>query len=130
LPARPLAQDDVAAIRADYDREYSRYYDRPVPGSDVEIMSYAVLVSTVPDEVAASHVAAGEVGPKPVRMQKVRDTVTGEVADWAVYDRAALGPGASLRGPAIIAEDETSTLVGPGWSASVNVLGYIELNRG
>ena len=47
----------------------------------------------------------------------MRDTVTGAVADWAVYDRAALGPGASLRGPAIIAEDETSTLVGPRWSA-------------
>ncbi len=34
-----------------------------------------------------------------------------------VYDRAALAPGATLRGPAIIAEDETSTLVGPGWRA-------------
>jgi N-methylhydantoinase A len=130
LPARPLAENDVAAIRAGYDREYSRYYDRPVPGSDVEIMSYAVLVATVPEEVADATVAPGNAVAKPVRMQKVRDTVTGEVADWAVYDRAALGPGASLHGPAIVAEDETSTLVGAGWSASVNALGYIELNRG
>ena len=129
LPARPLAQGDVAAIRADYDREYSRYYDRPVPGSDVEIMSYAVLVATVPEEVADPVPTAGDAATKPVRMQKVRDTVTGEVAEWAVYDRAALGPGATLRGPAIVAEDETSTLVGPGWSASINALGYIEMLR-
>ena len=26
---------DIALIRAAYDREYTRFYDRPVPGSDV-----------------------------------------------------------------------------------------------
>jgi N-methylhydantoinase A len=65
-----------------------------------------------------------------VRRQAVRDTVSGEVSDWAIHDRAALVAGATLAGPAIIAEDETSTLVGPGWSASINALGYIELVRG
>ena len=47
----------------------------------------------------------------------MRDTATGEVADWAVYDRAALAAGRDGAGPAIIAEAETSTLVGPGWTA-------------
>ena len=39
------------------------------------------------------------------------------------------GGGVGAAGPAIIAEDETSTLVPPGWSAAVNTLGYIELTR-
>ncbi len=129
LPGRRLTQGDVAAIRADYDREYSRYYDRPVPGSDVEIMSYAVLVATVPEDLADPPIAAGDTQAKPARIQKVRDTVTGEVADWNVFDRATLGPGAKLSGPAIVAEDETSTMVGPGWSASINPFGYIEMRR-
>jgi N-methylhydantoinase A len=34
-----------------------------------------------------------------------------------------------LIGPAIIAEDETSTLVGPGWRAAIDRLGYVELTR-
>ena len=38
-------------------------------------------------------------------------------------------PGARIEGPAIIAEDETSTLVGHGWTATVNAFGYIELVR-
>ena len=38
-------------------------------------------------------------------------------------------PGALVAGPAIVAEDETSTLVGPGWNATVNGLGYIELTE-
>ena len=64
-----------------------------------------------------------------MRTQAVRDSVTGEVSPWNIYDRATLAPGARLAGPAIIAEDETSTLIGIGWTASINGLGYIELVR-
>ncbi|ODU56839.1 MAG: methylhydantoinase [Acetobacteraceae bacterium SCN 69-10] len=130
LPGGVLAAADVARIRAAYDAEYSRFYDRPVPGSDVEIMSYAVVVATIPDAVADAPAPLSGGVAVAGRTQAVRDTVTGEVSDWAIHDRAGLAPGARLSGPAIIAEDETSTLVGPGWSAAVNALGYIELLRG
>ena len=46
-----------------------------------------------------------------------------------IFTLATLAPGARLPGPAIIAEDETSTLIGIGWTASINGLGYIELVR-
>ena len=131
LPARVLGSSDVADIRAAYDREYARFYDRPVPGSDVEIMSYAVVVATVPDEPDAVPQEGGLFVPKvaPQHTQPVRDTVTGEVSDWSIYHRATLPIGACLQGPAIVTEDETSTLIGPGWSAIVNTLGYIEMTR-
>jgi len=132
LPARRLEAADVGEIRTAYDVEYTRFYDRPVPGSDVEIMSYAVLVSTVPhDEQAPVMTAdAAAVGaPAPARTQLVRDTGTGEVAPWPVYDRVVLARGVCIAGPAIIAEDETSTLVGRGWRATINGLGYIEMSR-
>lgn len=130
LPVRKLTQADVSDVRAVYDAEYTRFYDRPVPGSDVEIMSYAVLVATVPDadSAVAGHMPAATVPAAP-RTQMVRDTTTGEVASWAVYDRSTLPLGAVMRGPAIIAEDETSTLICPGWNASINAWGYIELLR-
>jgi len=130
LPARPLTHADVAAVRARYDTEYTKFYDRPVPGSDVEIMSYAVVVATVVDDDGTSlagEVVGSDAAAPATRM--VRDTTTGEVGAWSVYDRIALTPGARLAGPAIIAEEETSTLVGPEWSATVNSLGYIELTR-
>jgi N-methylhydantoinase A len=148
LPARELTADDVAAIRAAYDVEYTRFYDRPVPGSDVEVLSYAVVVSTVQEQVSTSpspnplpqREGADPAATIPLplregigagaeRTQPVRDTVTGETAEWPVYDRNGLGPGTRISGPAIIAEDETSTLLGPGWSAKVDRVGYIELVR-
>jgi N-methylhydantoinase A len=65
----------------------------------------------------------------PVRTRAVLDTASGAVSDWAVYDRTALAPGVTIAGPAIVSEDETSTLIGPGWSAVVNAQGYIEMLR-
>lgn len=130
LPARALVAADVAAIRAAYDVEYSRFYDRPVPGSDVEIMSFSVAVATVaapPPPVMGAPLASR---PVAARWQRVRDSATGAEADWAVFDRASLVPGAEVVGPAIIAEDETSTLVGPGWTARVEAHLYLELVRG
>jgi N-methylhydantoinase A len=132
LPARALGEEDIAAIRAAYDREYAKFYDRPVPGSDVEIMSYAVVVMTVNEIDEAAVLESGLFAPEavPSRTQPVRDTITGDVSAWNVYDRAMLATGTTITGPAIVAEDETSTLVAPGWLASVNGLGYIEMVRG
>ncbi len=132
LPQSVLGSEDVALIRSRYDEEYARFFDRPVPGSDVEIMSYAVVVTTVTDELVAPS-TNDEIFTREataVRTQLVRDTTTGEVSAWSIYDRASLAPDTVLSGPAIVAEDETSTLIGPGWTAMVNGLGYIELTRG
>ncbi len=129
MPAGALGAEDVARIRADYDAEYARFYDRPVPGSDVEVMSFAVVVSTVVEAVEPVAEPAAAPAPAPIRHQAVRDTATGAVAEWAVYDRTAMPPGCRVLGPCIISEDETSTLVGAGWVCAVDGLGYLELVR-
>jgi N-methylhydantoinase A len=129
LPLIPLEPADSAAIRATYEREYTKYFDRPVPGSDIEIMSYAVVITTTVPDIPAAPPTGAVSAPRAVRTRIVRDTVTGAVASWSEFDRAGLAPGARISGPAIIAESETSTLIGPGWHGVVNGLGYIELER-
>ena len=129
LPAGRLSPADVPAIRAAYDAEYTRFYDRPVPGSDVEVMSYAVTVATLPEPVAAAADLARPYRARPVRSMEVCDTVTGRTAPWDIYDRVSLTPGAAFAGPAIVAEDETSTLVPPGWTGEVDRHGYLSLQR-
>ena len=129
LPARPLTADDAPAIRAAYDAEYTRFYDRPVPGSEVEVMSFAVTLATLPPPQPPRRSEPSAWRAEPARTRKVRDTATGAEADWAIYDRASLGPGASFDGPAIVAEAETSTLLGAGWRGRVTAEGHIELIR-
>jgi N-methylhydantoinase A len=129
LPPGALSRDDVPALRASFDAAYARAYQRPVPGSDVEILSYAVSVATAapPPDALPAEPPRGQA--RRARRQPVRDTANAEVSDWDVYERAELAPGAALRGPAIIAEDETSTLVGPGWTARITAPGYIAMTR-
>ncbi len=130
LPDGRLGAGDAAVIRAAYDEAYARFYDRPVPGSDVEVMSWAVRVATPP--------RAEDVAPLPptprqadaaVATRDVRDTVTGDVGPWRIIDRASLSAGERVAGPAIIAEDETSTLVGAGWTAEADPRGFIWLTK-
>jgi N-methylhydantoinase A len=129
LPIRLLTSGDVAAVRPAYEREYSKFFDRPVPGSDVEVMSYAVVLTTAVPDIAAAAPVSEFTDAQSTRTQLVLDTLTGATAAWAIYDRATMTMGSCIQGPAIIAEDETSTLVGPGWRAFVNRLGHIEINQ-
>ncbi len=129
LPARTLSVADISAIRAAYEAEYTRFYNRPVPGSDIEILSYSVTVATVLPPPRSLPPGLPDCSPKPSRTQTVRDSATGTLAEWAVYEREALQPGDRLSGPAIIAEAETSILAGPGWSARMTPERHIELVR-
>jgi N-methylhydantoinase A len=129
LPARRLGRADAAAIRAAYDTEYTRVYDRPVPGSAVEVTSWSVKLATpepAPPDPPAAPPARDAV---PARRQRVRDPADGMVHDWDVYDRIALRPGDRFAGPAIVAEDETSTLLGRLWRGEVDARGYLHLHR-
>lgn len=134
IPARNLGRDDIDGIRRAYEAAYTGFYDRPVPGSDTEVLSFSVIVSTeqaaaVAPPLAAVGQAPSPVLASPVHTQRVRDVATGEVADWAVFFRAGLAPGQPVAGPAIIAEDETSTLVSAGWSAVADKTGYLMLDK-
>ena len=128
LPARSLTADDVDALRAAFDVAYTRFYDRPVPGSDVEVMSYAVTISTLTEAGPSSEAPRDVTAAEPGR-QSVRDTATGMVADWALHQRGDLAAGDRIVGPAIVAETETSTLIGPGWTGTVDERGYLDLRR-
>jgi N-methylhydantoinase A len=46
-----------------------------------------------------------------------------------VLDRAAMPPGFRLAGPAIVEQDDTTTLVEPGWSGIVDDAGNLVLAR-
>ena len=67
--------------------------------------------------------------PKPKSRRPVFDPASGEFQDVPIYWRPDLPPGAHIRGPAVIAEDDTSTVVSPSFDARIDRFGYIELTR-
>jgi N-methylhydantoinase A len=67
--------------------------------------------------------------PKPRGRRLVFDPHDGEFQDVPIYWRADLKPGARVAGPAVIAEDDTSTVVSARFDARIDAFGYIELRR-
>jgi len=131
LPLHSLAAADVAQVRERYEEEYAKVYDRLVEGADIEVLSYEVKIVALSDEGVAtgSGSAAKEDANHPPGRREVRDAATGEAAEWAIHARSDFAEGVAVSGPAIITEDETSTIVGPGWRARYDGLGYIHLSR-
>ena len=130
LPTRIYRDDDAALLRAAFEDEYRRLYSRVIPGVEVEILSWVLLLSApVPTEAAAPRPAPEPHTPRPARSRPVLDPETGEFVEVAIHERRDLLPGASIPGPAVIVEDETSTVVSRSFDARIDAFGYIELTR-
>jgi N-methylhydantoinase A len=65
---------------------------------------------------------------KPKGMRPVHAWTDGDQVP--VYDRAALAAGQCVKGPAIIEERETTTVIPPDWTATVNKIGCIFARKG
>jgi N-methylhydantoinase A len=67
--------------------------------------------------------------PMPAPVEHVPVALAGGRVPVPVHDRAALGAGASFDGPAIVTQLDTTTLVAPGWRATVHASGALLLER-
>jgi N-methylhydantoinase A len=130
LPTRPYRSEDAALLRNAFESEYRRLYSRVIPGVEVEILSWVMLLSApVPTESETATPASPRYSPEPARIRSIFDPEAGEFIEVAIHDRRNLNPGAFIPGPAVITEDETSTVVSRSFDARVDAFGYIELVR-
>ena len=93
LPTRPYRDDDAANLRAPFEEAYRRLYSRIIPGVEVEILSWVLLLSAPPPaETAAPPPAPPAYAPEPARRRPVFDPESGEFVTVAIHDRRDLSP--------------------------------------
>jgi len=129
LPVRAFADADRATITGLFEEAYRRLYSRSIPGVEIEILSWVVTLSGPAEGRLAAEATEQASAPKPRGKRAVFDPDAGDFAEVPIYWRQELAPGARIAGPAVIAEDETSTVVSPRFDARVDRFGYIELHR-
>jgi len=129
LPESPLQPSDLDFLRRCFEEEYRRLFVRAVPGMVIEILNWLVTVSTAdePPDPVANSVPSGEA--KPCGVRPILCDLTGRRCDAAVYRRDGLGAGQSLKGPALIVEAQTTTLVSADFRAIVDAAGNLILTR-
>ncbi|MCX7140997.1 MAG: hydantoinase B/oxoprolinase family protein [Proteobacteria bacterium] len=120
----PIA-DMVGQFEADYRKRYS--FLMPKRALLVEAVSVeAIGESDAPAETAP---AAAMRSGAPQVAATVDMHTGGKLQRTPVYRRGALQPGDRIRGPAILAEDNATTVVEPGWQAEVTPLAHLLLRR-
>jgi N-methylhydantoinase A len=129
LPVRDFTAADRSTIRELFEAAYRRLYSRAIPGVEIEILSWVVSLGAPAEGRLAAPASEQPTEPAPRSRRPVFDPGAGEFRDVAIYWRADLAPGARVKGPAVIAEDETSTVVSPRFDARIDRFGYIELAR-
>ena len=88
-----------------------------------------LLSAPRPTETETVAPKAEPYAPEAQRSREVFDPEAGEFIEVAIHERRDLRPGALIPGPAVITEDETSTVVSHLFDARINAFGYIELIR-
>jgi N-methylhydantoinase A len=129
IPLRALAADDTALLTAAFRQAYQQQYGGIATELPIEILTWRVSVSTVapPAERLPMPAQLRQVAA-PVH-RKVYDPGRSEALDYAIYQRTDLQPGDCFSGPALIVEDETTTVVSPAFDVSVDGYRYLVLTR-
>lgn len=112
-----------------YEDGYAATFGRTIPGLDVEIMNWTLrLAAEQPDQPKAPPQPADKPAA-PRSSRAVYDPAAQDMKDVQVYHRADLSIGSLVPGPAVIAEDETATIVPKSFAARINPIGAILMEK-
>ena len=141
LPAEVVrGGENVAAdLREAFDRGYEAVYGRTIPGLDVEVLSWTLVISAPAQTSAPAAPLTGSTAHADLFSNNSRP----EPANWAelfaggvdghvraaVHQRPDLDEGSAVPGPALIAEVQTTTVVPDGWEARVLKGGHLLVER-
>ena len=130
IPAGTFGVDAPAQLKLLFETEYERVFGITIPGMEVEVMSWALRMAAATEPLQpCPPMPAAAPAARPAGERPLFDPRTGERRIVPLYWRFDLAPGATIEGPAIIAEEETSTLVTASFTAGINALGYIVMQR-
>ena len=129
LPVARYNENDGTRLAEAFAAAYRTLYSRTIPGVDIEVVSWALSLRAPVELAVETPQPAKPYKPQPSGRRALFDPGRGETIEVDVYHRADLRPGAQIAGPALIVEDETSTVVSPAFDASIDGYGCIELQR-
>jgi 5-oxoprolinase (ATP-hydrolysing) len=127
VPAGPAA-DMVRDFERAYRQHFSFLMSQHTP-IVVEAVSVEAIAPASTTEAALAGAPETAAGPPAAPAENVRIYVDGRWLDAGLYQRAGLAVGSEVAGPAVIAEANSTTVLDPGWSATVNALNHLVLAR-
>ena len=117
LPNRDFVAGDEAEIRRLFEVEYIRLFGRSLEGLDIEIMNWSVQSSSILPAVEPVAPVSSETLLSPTSKRRIFDAREQAFVEAGIYDRESMEAGSKVAGPAIIVENETTTIVNSAFEA-------------
>ena len=116
------------AVRDAFERHYLDVYGRLLDGLDISVATLRTTVTGLRPEVDLRALGTPDsIGPRELGDRRLY--VGGAWVDASVVDRGALAPGDRVDGPAILEQPDATTVLPPGWTAGVDELGNLSVER-
>jgi N-methylhydantoinase A len=119
----------TAKLRSNFEARYFELFGRLIPDAPLEVVSWQARLSRETWRPAPAAPAKAAAAPRPVARRAVFDASAGGFVDYAVYERSDFLPGARVPGPALVVEDETTTVVTGGFSIGLDARWHLILDR-
>jgi N-methylhydantoinase A len=125
-----LMGEDSTFLRGQFEEAHRQRYNFELSDSPLEIATIRVIgrgtikgVTLAESANGAGKDASGAV------LREERVFFGGEWMETPVYDRGGLRPGNVVPGPAIVAQDDTTTVIEPGYAGTVDRFGNIMIEE-
>jgi N-methylhydantoinase A len=128
LPIRKLTARDRVHLRTAFELRYRQLFGRIIPDAGIEVLTWSLTLSTKGRAVPKDGVPARGRPARATARCRVVET-SGRTRLWPVHRRVDLPSGSHFRGPALVTEDDTTTVVPSGFSALVTRRGQLLLQR-
>ena len=124
-PERDLVEADKPDIAAAFDALHESVYGSSAPGEKPEVVNVRVVSTVSVPKLDMPAIEVSDARPEPVSRRPVLFEAGEGYLDTPIYDRAKLKAGAVIEGPAIVEQLDSTTVVLPGMTASVEKFGNI-----
>ena len=127
LPLEAIESGNAQALCQAFHQEHARLYGHSDPQSPVQIVALRLVIVSETPKPALQRIEQATTALNPRAIVRVwMDDAWREVP---LYQRSDLRAGHTFQGPAIVAQDDTTTCVLPGFSASVDEYGNLFLKQ-
>ena len=122
-----IAACDAAAMAAAFHREHERIYGHADPHAAIQVISLRLVIS---GKTAKPDFPRHQLKPGPAQpIRQAEAWLDGAQRQIDLYRRADLVPGQTFNGPAVVTQDDCTTVVPPGYITEVDEYANLRITR-
>jgi N-methylhydantoinase A len=129
VPIATYSELHRTVLEQAFEKAYSNLYGHLIQGVNVEVLSWALKISEPTTEQTQKPRPASDTSVKPFSEYSIYETETSRRVNVPVYLRKDMTSNTFISGPALITEDQTTTMVLSDYNATFNELGCILLTQ-